>query len=147
MSQRGRRVDRLRAIRNLTEAADRAVLELALASVTAVQRGVMRQEEALAESREGARNALSEANRLEWLLAEATAEAAGWNRKRLQPLLQSSADAADEAMRKFLISRREHEQAKLIVEDVEKAEQADHDRRSQHASDDWFLSRWTSSSE
>ena len=141
MSGRAERLERLLAIRRLSENLDRRTLEVALASVAEVEAGLARQEAALAESRVTGRTALSNGERGEWLMADAQGEVAGWNRVRLRGLLRVRSDEAAAAMQRFLESRREHEQVKQLVENARQVAYEEEGRRAQAAADDWFLSR------
>jgi hypothetical protein len=141
MSGRATRLGRLLAIRKLSEDLNRRTLEIATASVAEVETGIGMQVAALLDSRVTARDALSSGDRSEWLLADAQAEVAGWNRNRLQAMLRIREDAAADALRGFLESRSEHKQVRHLVEDAELAARAEQDHRAQLAADDWFLSR------
>jgi hypothetical protein len=141
MSQTATRLGRLLAIRKLNEDLNRRTLEIALASVAEVEAGIARQEAVLTESHHTAHVALSQGDRPEWLMADAQAEVAGWNRCRLKTLLHARAVAAAEAMREFLESRSEHEQVRQLVEDAQRTQRSEEDRRAQLAADDWFLSK------
>jgi hypothetical protein len=88
-----------------------------------------------------ARSALNIGDRGGWLLADAQHEVAGWNRVRLDTLLQARAAEVPPAMERFLQSRREYEQVQQLVESAEQVEHVEEDRRAQAAADDWFLSR------
>jgi hypothetical protein len=138
VSGRAERLERLLAIRRLSENLDRRTLEVALASVAEVEAGLARQEAALAESRVTGRTALSNGERGEWLMADAQGEVAGWNRVRLRGV---RSDEAAAAMQRFLESRREHEQVKQLVENARQVAYEEEGRRAQAAADDWFLSR------
>jgi Leu/Phe-tRNA-protein transferase len=141
VSGKARRLDRLLAIRRLGEDLDRGTLALALASVAEVEAALERQETTLADARLAARRALTAGDRGEWLMADAQTEVAGWNRGRLDVLLETRAVEVPPAMEKFLESRCEHEQVKQLVENAQQVEEIEEGRRAQAASDDWFLSR------
>ena len=141
MSGKARRLDRLLAIRRLGEDLDRGTLALALASVAEVEAALERQETTLADARLAARRALTAGDRGKWLMADAQTEVAGWNRGRLDVLLETRAVEVPPAMEKFLESRCEHEQVKQLVENAQQVEEIEEGRRAQAASDDWFLSR------
>jgi hypothetical protein len=141
MSQTAMRLGRLLAIRKLNEDLNRRTLEIALASVTEVEAGIASQEAVLTESHRTARAALSQGDRPEWLMADAQAEVAGWNRRRLKTLLHARAETAAEAMRAFLESRSQHEQVRQLVEDAQRTERTEQDHRAQLSADDWFLSK------
>ena len=141
MSGKARRLVRLLAIRRLGEDLDRGTLALALASVAEVEAALARQETTLADARLAARRALTAGDRGKWLMADAQTEVAGWNRGRLDVLLETRAVEVPPAMEKFLESRCEHEQVKQLVENAQQVEEIEEGRRAQAASDDWFLSR------
>ncbi len=141
MNGRAERLDRLLAIRRLSEDLDRRALGLALAAAAEVDRGIGRQESALAESKLASRKALSSGERGEWLLADAQAEVAGWNRRKLEVLLGVRKAAAATAMAKFMESRRKHLQVKQLVENAQQAAAIEEGRKAQAAADDWFLSK------
>lgn len=143
MSNRAGRLERLLAVRRLSEELDRAALALALASVAEVEGALAQQETAQAESRAAGRAALAEGERGEWLMADAQGEVAGWNRGRLRALLRERAEAVAPALEKFRESRGEHEQVKQLVEGAREMVRVLEDRRAQAAADDWFLSRRT----
>ena len=141
MSGRPERLRRLLAIRRLNEDLGRRGLQLALASVAEVNAALARQKMAQLESNLAARAALNAGDRGEWLLADAQIEVAGWNRGRLNTLLQARASEVPPATAKFLETRLEHEQVKQLVEGGQRAAQTEEDRRAQAAADDWFLSK------
>jgi hypothetical protein len=143
VSGRAERLERLLAIRRVSEDLDRNALGLALALVAEAEGEMSAQENALAEARVTARAALDAGDRSEWLLADAQGEVAGWNRSKLKVLLAARAEVAGAALEKFTGSRREHEQVKQLVEAAEQAARTDENRRSQAAANDWFLSRRT----
>jgi hypothetical protein len=141
MSQSGKRLARLAAIRKLNEDLDRRNLQLALASVAEVEAGLARQEAARGESKAAAVAALSDGNRCEWLMSDAQSEVAGWNRDRLQVILEARTVAVAPAMARFIESRQEHEQVKQLVENARNSASIEDGRKAQAAADDWFLSR------
>lgn len=141
MSERAKRLDRLLAIRRLSEELDRRTLSLALASVAEVETALDVQKTNLTEAKLTARRALTAGDRGEWLMADAQSEVAGWNRGRLGVLLEARASEVPPAMQKFLESRCEHEQVKQLIENAQTAERIEEGRKAQAASDDWFLSR------
>jgi len=141
MSDKTRRLMRLVGIRRIAEELDRRDLELAVAAVVEVDSALRATQGSLVEAAVAARAALGAGERGEWLLADAQTEVAGWNRGRLGVLRAKRAVAVAPAKEKFLESRREHEQVKLLVEGAKQAERVDEDRRAQMTSDDWFLGR------
>ena len=141
MSRTAQRLERLLAIRRLSEELDRRTVELALASVAEVETAMVTQEATLADTRQAAHAALTSGDRGEWLFADAQHEVAGWNRGRLGALLQTRVAEVPPTMKKFLDSRREHEQVKQLVKNAQQAERVEQDRRMQAAADDWFLSK------
>jgi hypothetical protein len=141
MSLRAERLQRLLAIRKLSEDMDRRALKLALAAVAEVEAGLQRQQTALVESKLAGRSALASGDRGEWLMADAQSEVAGWNRGRLRTLLSARANYASDATQKFLDSRREHEMVKQVIDDSERVARNEEERKTQAATDDWFLSR------
>ena len=141
MSDKTRRLMRLVGIRRIAEELDRRDLELAVAAVVEVDSALRATQGSLVEAAVAARTALGAGERGEWLLADAQTEVAGWNRGRLAVLRAKRAVAVAPAKEKFLESRREHEQVKLLVEGAKQAERVDEDRRAQMTSDDWFLGR------
>jgi hypothetical protein len=141
MSGRAERLQRLLAIRMLTEDLDRNVLQSALAAVALVENTLAALDNAVTESKISARTALADGDRSEWMMADAQGEVAGWDRSKLKRLLATRTEAAGTAMGRFLESRREHEQVKQLVKDSEQATRVDDLRRAQAASDDWFLSK------
>jgi hypothetical protein len=141
MSERVRRLARLQEIRRLREELDRQALELASAAVAEVELAVRTQENSHSEAAQQARSALTAGDRGEWLMADAQSEVAGWNRRGLGVLHAQRTGAVAPAKGRFLESRREHEQVKLLVEDAQQAARVEEGRRAQAASDDWFLGR------
>ena len=135
------RLKRLLAIRRLSEELDRSTLQLAQAAVREVESALGRHEAAQTELRLAARTALCQGDRCTWLLADAQAEVAGWNLRRLRDLLSARNQAVSEAMQAFQQSRMEQEQVGLLVEAARQAERIDQDRKAQASADDWFLSR------
>jgi hypothetical protein len=140
---RGRveRLQRLAAIRMMTEELDRNVLRAARGAVAEVETAIDTQNSALAESKANARAALSGGDRGEWMMADAQGEVAGWNRAKLAGYLVARTEAATAAMDKVLESRREHEQVKLLVKNARVAARVEDVRRTQAAVDEWFLSK------
>ena len=141
MSGSGRRLDRLLAIRRLSEELDRNALAMVLASVHEAESAIAEQEAMQAEAKQVGRRALTTGDRSEWLMADAQNEVAGWNRKRLETLREERAKAVPPAMEKFMESRLEHEQVKKLIENARQVAEIEGGRRAQAASDDWFLSR------
>jgi len=136
-----RRLDRLRAIRRLSEELDRSALATALASVREVESAIESQEVRQVEAKQTARQALSTGNHGEWLLADAQGEVAGWNCERLGVIREQRALEVPPAREKYLESRCEHEQVKQLIENARLAAEIEEGRRAQAASDDWFLSK------
>jgi hypothetical protein len=136
-------LDRLLAIRRLSEELDRNALAMVLASVHEAESAIAGQEAMQAEAKQVGRQALTTGDRSEWLMADAQNEVAGWNRKRLETLREERAKAVPPAMEKFMESRLEHEQVKKLIENAKLAEEIEDGRRAQAAADDWFLSRRT----
>jgi hypothetical protein len=134
-------LDRLLAIRRLSEELDRNALAMALASVHEAESAIAGQEAMQAEAKQVGRQALTTGDRSEWLMADAQNEVAGWNRKRLETLREERAKAVPPAMEKFMESRLEHEQVKKLIENARQVAEIEGGRRAQAASDDWFLSR------
>jgi hypothetical protein len=141
VSRRPERLERLLAIRRLSADLDRRALQMTLASVGEVEAAIKAQVSALAQARRAGRDALVQGNRCEWWMAEAQEEMAGWNRGRLEALLRARLAEVAPATKKFLESRREHEQVKQLVEDAKQAAALDEDRRAQGAADDCFLGK------
>jgi hypothetical protein len=141
VSGRPERLARLLTIRRLSEELDCRALQVALASVAEVEAALGRQERALTEARSAARTALSAGDRGEWLLSDAQSEVARWNRARLSLLLRTRSAEVPPAMKKFLVTRLEHEQVKQLVDDAKQAAAIDEDRKAQAVADDWFLSK------
>lgn len=141
MSGRADRLNRLLAIRRLSEDLDRRALKVALASVAEVEAGLARQQAALLEARVSVRDALSAGDRGEWLMADAQSEVAKWNRARLRPVLGARTVVATAAMQTFLAARREHEQVKQLIDNAQRVARSEEDRKAQTAADDWFLGK------
>ena len=141
MSLKAERLQRLLAIRKLSEDIDRRALKLALAALAEVEAGLQRQQTALLESNLAGRSALASGDRGEWLIADAQSEVAGWNRGRLRTLLSARANCASEATQKFLDSRREHEMVKQVIDDADRLARNEEEHKTQAVTDDWFLSR------
>ncbi len=141
MSLRAQRLQRLLAIRKLSEDLDRRALKQAFASLAQVGAGLQRQQTALAESKLAGRAALASGDRGEWLMADAQGEVSGWNLGRLRTLLSARVSYASEATQKFLESRREHEMVKQVIDDAHRVARNEEERNTQSATDDWFLSR------
>jgi hypothetical protein len=141
MSDKTRRLKRLVGIRKIAEELDRRDLELAVAAVAEVDAALWATRGSLLEAGTAARAALGAGERGEWLLADAQSEVAGWNRGRLGLLRAQRVVAVEPAKEKFMASRLEHEQVKVLVEDAKREEREDEGRRAQTTSDDWFLGR------
>jgi len=135
------RLGRLLAVRRVAEEMAQGRLQLASAAVTEVETALGAQETTLIEAKAAGREALVSGERGDWLMADAQAEVAGWNRGRLGVVLAKRKTFVAPAMEDFLDSRREHEQVKLLLEDARRAARIDDDRRAQAAADDWFLGR------
>jgi MarR-like DNA-binding transcriptional regulator SgrR of sgrS sRNA len=140
VSGRADRLKRLLAIRVVTEELDRSALQTALAGVSEVERTLAELESELATAKLAARVALADGQRSEWMMADAQGEVAGWDRGKLKRLLVDRAAVAGVAMKKFLESRRDHEQVKQLVQNAEQTSRVDDVRRAQVAADEWFLS-------
>lgn len=141
MSGSGLRLQRLLAIRRLSADLDRRALQVALGAVNEVETALRRQDRIRAEATLAGRAALVAGDRSEWLLEDARQEVAGLNRAGLDRMLAERAALVAPATERFAESRLEHEQVKQLVENARQAAQVDADRRSQAATDDWYLSR------
>jgi hypothetical protein len=141
VSDKTKRLKRLVGIRKIAEELDRRDLELAVAAVAEVDVALSATQRSLQQAGIAARAALGAGERGEWLLADAQTEVAGWNRGRLGLLRAQRVVAVEPAKEKFMASRLEHEQAKVLVEDAKRDEREDEVRKTQMASDDWFLGR------
>jgi hypothetical protein len=147
VSGRAKRLQRLAAIRMMTEELDLSALKVALTAVAEVESALTEQDNSVFESKANARIALLDGDRGEWMMADAQREVARWNCVKLERFLAVRKDTAGAAMAKFLESRCEHEQVKQLVEDARQAAQVEDARRSQTAADDWFLSKRPSESQ
>jgi flagellar biosynthesis chaperone FliJ len=141
MSGSARRLDRLLAIRHLSEEIDRSTLANVLSSVHQAERAIASQELTRLDAKQAARQALSSGNRGEWLFADAQCEVAGWNRSRLDVIRQQRELDVPPAREKFMQSRCEHEQVKQLIENARQEAKIDESRKAQAAADDWFLSK------
>lgn len=141
MSHTARRLDRLLAIRHLSEEMDRAALASVMASVHQVESAIASQETMRLDAKQTARLALSSGDRNEWLFADAQCEVAGWNRDRLDVIRQQREIEVPPAREKFMQSRCEHEQVKQLIENARQEARIDESRKAQATADDWFLSK------
>jgi len=141
VSGTAKRLDRLLAIRRLSEELDKRDLELAVASVREVESAIEQQVQMKASAKQTGRSALNEGDRGQWLMADAQGEVAGWNRGRLEMILNERVLLVPPAMEKFLASRCEHEQVKQLIENARALDAIEEGRREQAATDEWFLSR------
>jgi len=141
VKSKAQRLGRLLAVRRVAEEMAQSRLQLASAAVHEVETALGAQQMTLIEAGAAGREALAIGERGDWLMADAQAEVAGWNRGRLGVVLATRKTLVAPAMEDFLESRRELEQVKLLVEDARRAARIDDDRRAQAAADDWFLSR------
>lgn len=141
MSDRATRLNRLLAIRKLSEELDRRSLKVAVARVEQVQSALACQDNALADAHRLARQALAAGDRSQWLMADAQAEVAAWNRTRLLDLLKRRAEAVAPAMERYMESRRAQEQIADLVGEARAASASEGERKAQLVADDWFLSR------
>jgi len=141
VSAGGRRLDRLLAIRRLSEELDRSALAIVLSSVREVETAIASQETSQLEAKQAARRALSAGDRGEWLMADAQSEVAGWNRDRLGVMREERAREVPQAREKFMESRCEHEQVKQLIENAKLSAEIEEGRKAQAAADDWFLSK------
>ena len=146
MNRRRSKLSRLLTVRQLQEELDRCTLQSLSASVAEVERALESQQGALLEAGQEARHALSVGGREQWLLAEARREVSESNKARLALVLSARRAALDPAMKRFLNSRREHEEMKQIVDDAKRSAATVEDRKLQATADDWFLSRFSASS-
>jgi flagellar biosynthesis chaperone FliJ len=142
LSDARHRLGRLLAIRKSSADLDRRALQDALGSVAQVEGALERQETARMQARAEAQAALHTGDRHEWLLAEAQHEIAGMNRTGLTQLLAARAEKVPQAMQRFVEGRRAHEQVQQLVENARRVEEVEAGRRTQSASDDWYLSKW-----
>jgi hypothetical protein len=118
MSRGGKRLDRLLAIRRLSEELDRSALAMVLASVREVETAIESQALSQVEAKQAGRQALSAGNHGEWLMADAQSEVAGWNSERLGVIREQRALEVPPAREKFMESRCEHEQVKKLIENA-----------------------------
>jgi flagellar export protein FliJ len=136
-----RRLMRLVGVRRISEELARRDLGLAVAAVAEVDAALQGNAQNKSEAEHVARAALGAGERGEWLLADAQSEVAGWNRGRLEGLRAERLVAVGPARERFLESRREHEQGKVLVEGAREMERVEGERRAQAEADDWFLGK------
>ncbi len=141
MSGKAERLARLLAIRRLREDLDKTAWEMALAKMAEVETAIGMQGTARGRARHAAHASLNEGDRGNWLMADAQAEVAGWNQEKLEVLLAARAAEVAPAREKFLESRREHEQVKVLVDAARQTERVAEARREQAEVDDWFLGK------
>jgi flagellar biosynthesis chaperone FliJ len=135
------RLQRLLAIRRLSENIESVALKRIVASVSEVEIAIEQQRVCSAQSKLASQGALSRGDRSEWLLADVQNEVAGWNQTRLIVLLQARSVHVRPAMERFLESRRQCEQVRQLVDYAQKAAGSEAERKEQSAADDWYLSR------
>lgn len=143
MSGRAQRLERLLAIRMLTEDRDRIALRTALSRLEEAENSLGGLDSSLKEPKTAARAALMDGDRSELMMVDLQGIVAGWERRKLTRILVQRGEEAAAAMDRFLESRREHEQAKHLVQNAREAERVDQSRRMQTMADEWFLSKRT----
>lgn len=141
MTTRGKRLQRLLAIRRIGEELGRRRLQSVLASVMQAETALGVQRQTIESAAEASRCALQNGDRSEWLFSEAQSEVASWNRGRLMPILQSRHAEVEPAISTFLDRRLEHEQVQQLIKESKAQRQLIDDRRQQAFADNWFLTR------
>ncbi len=141
MKQRMLRMDRLRHLRALQELRHEANFVRSQIRLRNVEREIQVETAAQASAKDDARQALVDANRTELIIAESLREVAEGTIGLLEPLRKNAAQAMQIAREHLADSRRETEQASVLVDGLRVELLREDDRRTQAESDDRYAAR------
>ncbi|NYF89537.1 hypothetical protein RBB79_08275 [Tunturiibacter empetritectus] len=118
-------------------------------AVREAQQAIAVEQSAAEVARIDGRKALTEGDRVVWMMSETQQETAGWRRQKLEEVRMDRQELSDAAREQYVASRLKKEQMKRVFEEMEARVQMEEGRRMQSSSDDLFLSRrrWTDAKE
>ena len=146
------RLETLQRLMNLYAAVEQmhsTELQRLTTAVREAQQAIAVEQSAAQAARIDGRKALTEGDRVGWMMSETQQETAGWRRQKLEEVRVDRQELSDAAREQYVSSRLKKEQMKRVFEEMEARVQMEEGRRVQSSSDDLFLSRrrWTDAKE
>ncbi|MBB5315724.1 hypothetical protein [Tunturibacter empetritectus] len=146
------RLETLQRLMNLYAAVEQmhsTELQRLTTAVREAQQAIAVEQCAAQVARIDGRKALTEGDRVGWMMSETQQETAGWRRQKLEEVRVGREELSDAAREQYVASRLKKEQMKRVFEEMEARAQMEEGRRVQSSSDDLFLSRrrWTDAKE
>jgi hypothetical protein len=146
------RLETLQRLMNLYAAVEQmhsTELQRLTTAVREAQHAIAVEQSATQAARIDGRKALTEGDRVGWMMSETQKETAEWKRQRLEEIRVDRQELSDAAREQYVASRLKKEQMKRVFEEMETRAQMEEGRRVQSSSDDLFLSRrrWTDAQE
>jgi len=146
------RLETLQRLMNLYAAVEQmhsTELQRLTTAVREAQQAIAVEQSAAQVARIDGRKALTEGDRVGWMMSETQQETAGWMRQKLEEIRVDRQELSDAAREQYVASRLKKEQMKRVFEEMEARAQIEEGRRVQSSSDDLFLSRrrWTDAKE
>ncbi|WP_353068806.1 hypothetical protein RBB75_17380 [Tunturibacter empetritectus] len=149
MSTRLETLQRLMNLYTAVEQMHSTELQRLTTAVREAQQAIAVEQSAAEVARIDGRKALTEGDRVVWMMSETQQETAGWRRQKLEEVRMDRQELSDAAREQYVASRLKKEQMKRVFEEMEARVQMEEGRRMQSSSDDLFLSRrrWTDAKE
>jgi DNA-binding helix-hairpin-helix protein with protein kinase domain len=146
------RLETLQRLMNLYAAVEQmhsTELQRLTTAVREAQQAIAVEQSAAEVARIEGRKALTEGDRVGWMMSETQQETAWWKRQKLEEIRVDRQELSDAAREQYVASRLKKEQMKRVFEEMEARVQIEEGRRMQSSSDDLFLSRrrWTDAKE
>jgi len=146
------RLETLQRLMNLYAAVEQmhsTELQRLTTAVREAQQAIAIEQGVVQLARIDGRKALSEGDRVGWMMSETQQETAGWRGQKLEEIRVDRQQLSDAAREQYVASRLKKEQMKRVFEEMEARVQMEEGRRVQSTSDDLFLSRrrWTDAKE
>ena len=146
------RLETLQRLMNLYAAVEQmhsTELQRLTTAVREAQQAIAIEQSVAQVARIDGRKALTEGDRVGWMMSETQQETAGWRRQKLEEVRMDRQELSDAAREQYVASRLKKEQMKRVFEEIEARVQMEEGRRVQSSSDDLFLSRrrWTDAKE
>jgi hypothetical protein len=146
------RLETLQRLMNLYAAVEQmhsTELQRLTTAVREAQQAIAVEQSAAQVARIDGRKALTEGDRVGWMMSETQQETAGWRRQKLEEIRVDRQELSDAVREQYVASRLKKEQMKRVFQEMEARVQMEEGRRVQSSSDDLFLSRrrWTDAKE
>jgi hypothetical protein len=141
MSTRLETLQRLMNLYSAVEQMHSTELQRLTTAVREAQQAIAVEQSAAQVARIDGRKALTEGDRVGWMMSETQQETAGWRRQKLEEVRLDRQELSDAAREQYVATRLKKEQMKRVCEEMKAWVQLEEGRRVQSSSDDLFLSR------